>query len=163
MADFFADLLPKQPSNSQNGSQKPPSFEDDVLVSPTASSDQARASSSAAMSGGPMRKDTAKDLEGVVQAVFQRFSGSLQKILEDVDRRLESLENRTEHICQVVTDLQSVAGLREDAAKERLGGLEKTLREVHRSVQIIRDKQELAEASAELAKLASPQPRRRRR
>lgn len=54
MADFFADLLPKQPSNSQNGSQKPPSFEDDVLVSPTASSDQARASSSAAMSGGPM-------------------------------------------------------------------------------------------------------------
>ena len=32
------------------------------------------------------RKDSSKDLEGAVQQVFQRFSGSLQKILEDIDR-----------------------------------------------------------------------------
>lgn len=56
-------------------------------------------------------------------------------------RRLESLENRTEQISQVVADIQAVSGLRDDAAKERLGALEKTLREVHRGVQIIRDKQ----------------------
>lgn len=34
----------------------------------------------------PQRKDSGKDLEGAVQAVFQRFTGSLQKILEDIDR-----------------------------------------------------------------------------
>ena len=32
------------------------------------------------------RKDSSKDLEGAVQQVFQKFSGSLQKILEDIDR-----------------------------------------------------------------------------
>lgn len=32
------------------------------------------------------RKDSSRDLEAVVQAVFQRYSASLQKILEDVDR-----------------------------------------------------------------------------
>lgn len=56
-------------------------------------------------------------------------------------RRLGNLENRTEQISQVVADIQAVSGLRDDAAKERLGALEKTLREVHRGVQIIRDKQ----------------------
>lgn len=56
-------------------------------------------------------------------------------------RRLVNLENRTEQISQAVADIQAVAGLRDDAAKERLAGLERTLREVHRGVQIIRDKQ----------------------
>ena len=51
--------------------------------------------------------------------------------------------------------MQQVAGLRDDAGKERFGALEKTLREIHRSVQIVRDRQELAEASAELAKLSA--------
>jgi hypothetical protein len=56
-------------------------------------------------------------------------------------RRLSNLENRTEQMSQVVADIQQVSGLRDDAHKERLGALEKTLREVHRGVQIIRDKQ----------------------
>lgn len=41
----------------------------------------------------------------------------------------------------MVADIQAVSGLRDDANKERLGALERTLREVHRGVQIIRDKQ----------------------
>ena len=32
------------------------------------------------------RKDSSKDLEAAVQQVFQKFSGSLQKILEDIDK-----------------------------------------------------------------------------
>lgn len=54
MADFFADLLPAQPSPPHNGANA-----DDVLVSsPKAASDAsgtpARSSSVAAMSGLPM-------------------------------------------------------------------------------------------------------------
>ncbi len=64
---------------------------------------------------------------------------SLQKPLPC--RRLGSLESRTEQIGQVVADIQQVSGLREDATKERLTGMEKALREIQRNVQIIRDKQ----------------------
>ena len=118
MGDFFADLLPKEVP--QNSSQQPPTFEDDVLVSPKAGSESAatRSSNTPPMAGHPMvsttsgldvrdraarhystrpnppiptplplqRKDSSKDLEGAVQQVFQKFSGSLQKILEDIDR-----------------------------------------------------------------------------
>ena len=118
MGDFFADLLPKQVPH--NATQQPPTFEDDVLVSPKAGAEGAttRASSTPPMAGHPMvsvwsvldardraarhpsahpnpamltplplqRKDSSKDLEGAVQQVFQKFSGSLQKILEDIDR-----------------------------------------------------------------------------
>ena len=44
--------------------------------------------------------------------------------------------------------------MREEGQRERFGSLEKTLRSIHRGVQVVRDKQELAEARADLAKLA---------
>ena len=56
-------------------------------------------------------------------------------------RRLELLENRTEQVSSMLADIQKVEGLREDAMKERFSSMEKTLRDVHRGVQIVRDKQ----------------------
>ena len=44
--------------------------------------------------------------------------------------------------------------MREDALKDSLKSVERGLRDVKRSVQLVRDKQELAEAHAELAKVA---------
>jgi hypothetical protein len=41
----------------------------------------------------------------------------------------------------MLADIQEVEGLREDAMKERFTSMEKTLRDVHRGVQMIRDKQ----------------------
>lgn len=70
-------------------------------------------------------------------------------------RRLEGLEHRTESMAQIVSDLQETSSVRETAARERSMGLEKLLRDVCRNVQILRDKAELAEATAELAKLSS--------
>ena len=123
------------------------------------------------------RRDAAKDelvAQGAVEKALQKFTGGLQKVLEDIDRcdlarsrawpggtgtlrgwsaaraptgppracrRLEALESRTEQACGSLAELQAVGALREDASRERLGGVEKTLREVHRLVQIIRDKQ----------------------
>ena len=55
MADFFADLLPKQVS--QNASQQPPDMQDDVLVSPTHSGSEPTGTRSAVtpfMAGHPM-------------------------------------------------------------------------------------------------------------
>jgi hypothetical protein len=54
MGDFFADLLPKEVP--QNSSQQPPTFEDDVLVSPKAGSESAatRSSNTPTMAVHPM-------------------------------------------------------------------------------------------------------------
>ena len=56
-------------------------------------------------------------------------------------RRLESLENQTEQVARGVAEIQEVSGARAEAVKGRLSGLEKSLREVQRGVQLIRDKQ----------------------
>ena len=41
----------------------------------------------------------------------------------------------------MLAEVQKVEGLREDAMKERFSAMDKTLRDVHRGVQIVRDKQ----------------------
>ena len=64
-----------------------------------------------------------------------------QRGVRSVCRRLESLENRTEQVSSMLADVQKVEGLREDAMKERFSSLERTLRDIHRGVQIVRDKQ----------------------
>lgn len=56
-------------------------------------------------------------------------------------RRLGALESRMEHASQALQELQEVGSFRDETIKERLTGVEKSLREVHRCVQIIRDKQ----------------------
>lgn len=56
-------------------------------------------------------------------------------------RRLENIENRTEQLSEAVADGQQVDKLREEALKERLTGIDKSVRDVSRGVQVIRDKQ----------------------
>jgi len=82
----------------------------------------------------------------------------LQGVLQDVLHRLEALENRTEQMQEIISDIQQVTTVREDAARERAATAEKTLRDIQRNVQIVRDRAELAEATSELAKLSSGTP-----
>ena len=70
-------------------------------------------------------------------------------------RRLDALEGKADRLGKAMKDSREVDTLREDAFKERFTTLDKGLRDVSRSVQLVRDKQELLEAQAELAKLAS--------
>lgn len=59
-------------------------------------------------------------------------------------RRLESVEHQTEQLGTAVADSREVDGLREDAFKDRLTGIDKSIRDVSRNVQLVRDKQVLA-------------------
>lgn len=59
-------------------------------------------------------------------------------------RRLESVEHQTEQLGRAVADSREVDGLREDAFKDRLTGIDKSIRDVSRNVQLVRDKQVLA-------------------
>lgn len=56
-------------------------------------------------------------------------------------RRLESVENQTEQLGRAVADSREVDGLREDAFKDRLTAIDKSIRDVSRNVQLVRDKQ----------------------
>ena len=58
-------------------------------------------------------------------------------------RRLESVEHQTEQLGTAVADSREVDGLREDAFKDRLTGIDKSIRDVSRNVQLVRDKQVL--------------------
>ncbi|KAI9078136.1 hypothetical protein K1719_039904 [Acacia pycnantha] len=72
---------------------------------------------------------------------------------EGISSRLSQLElycyNRDKSIGEMRTDLNHING----KAESKLKSLDKHLQEVHRSVQILRDKQELADTQKELAKL----------
>ena len=69
-------------------------------------------------------------------------------------RRLESLENQVEQLGSAAADRHETDTVRENAFKERFTSLDKAVREVSRSVQLVRDKQELLAAQAELSHLA---------
>jgi hypothetical protein len=64
-----------------------------------------------------------------------------QRVSTRFRRRLEALENQTEQIRSTLSEQHSVEGLREGAGKERFNSLEKSLRDIQRGVQLIRDKQ----------------------
>ena len=56
-------------------------------------------------------------------------------------RRLESLEHQSEQVMKAMSDVRDVGGLREDATKERFTSIDKTLRDIQRGIQLVRDKQ----------------------
>ena len=56
-------------------------------------------------------------------------------------RRLESLEHQSEQVMKALSDVRDVGGLRDDATKERFTNIDKTLRDIQRGVQLVRDKQ----------------------
>lgn len=56
-------------------------------------------------------------------------------------RRLESLEHQSEQVMKALSDVRDVGGLRDDATKERFASIDKTLRDIQRGVQLVRDKQ----------------------
>ena len=56
-------------------------------------------------------------------------------------RRLGTLEDQSERMHRTLSEQHSVEGLREGAGKERFDNLERTLRDIQRGVQLIRDKQ----------------------
>lgn len=68
---------------------------------------------------------------------------------------MESLETQTERLSRAVSDAGEAEGLREGAVKASFAAVTQDLRDIQRSVQLVRDKQELLEAQAELAKLAA--------
>lgn len=187
MDDFFADLLPQKQSDdaAKAGSTSNAGFQDDAVLpskleSPKSTvsqssldlmsgdSQKAHSSSTQQPMGESKMKRELKEHQQVTKAVVEnalkRFSGDLQRVLEEISRwafawslpgavhpqlkqnwktrrRLESVEHQTEQLGRAVADSREVDGQREDAFKDRLTAIDKSIRDVSRNVQLVRDKQ----------------------
>ncbi|XP_042501650.1 RNA polymerase II degradation factor 1-like [Macadamia integrifolia] len=94
-----------------------------------------------------------QDLISTVEKTVKKYADNLLRFLEGISSRLSQLELYCYNLEKSVGEMRSDLVREHSEADSKLRSLEKHLQEVHRSVQILRDKQELAEAQKELAKL----------
>ncbi|KAH9329622.1 hypothetical protein KI387_001730, partial [Taxus chinensis] len=90
---------------------------------------------------------------GTVERTMKKYADNLLKVLDGMSNRLSQLELINERLERSVGEMRADMEHDHNETGERFRILENHIREVHRTVQILRDKQEIAEAQTELAKL----------
>ncbi|KAF5726382.1 hypothetical protein HS088_TW22G00060 [Tripterygium wilfordii] len=94
-----------------------------------------------------------QDVSIVVEKSMKKYADNLMRFLEGISSRLSQLELYCYNLDKSIGEMRFDLAREHGEADLKLKSLEKHLQEVHRSVQLLRDKQELAEAQKELAKL----------
>ncbi|KAI7733440.1 hypothetical protein M8C21_006467 [Ambrosia artemisiifolia] len=88
-----------------------------------------------------------------VERSMKKHTDNVMRFLEGLSSRLSQLELYCYNLDKSIGQMRSDLTRDHEESDAKLKFLEKHLQEVHRSVQILRDKQELAETQKELAKL----------
>ncbi|KAK6919567.1 UBA-like domain DUF1421 [Dillenia turbinata] len=94
-----------------------------------------------------------QEMTTIVERTMKKHSDNLMRFLEGISSRLSQLELYCYNLDKSIGEMRADLGRDHGDADSKLKSLEKHIQEVHRSVQILRDKQELAETQKELAKL----------
>ncbi|KAF5745952.1 putative structural constituent of cell wall [Tripterygium wilfordii] len=94
-----------------------------------------------------------QDVSSIVEKSMKKYADNLMRFLEGISSRLSQLELYCYNVDKSIGEMRSDLARDHEEADSKLKSLEKHLQEVHRSVQILRDKQELADTQKELAKL----------
>ncbi|PIA26963.1 hypothetical protein AQUCO_08400017v1 [Aquilegia coerulea] len=94
-----------------------------------------------------------QELISTVEKTMKKYADNLLRFLEGISSRLSQLELYCYNLEKSVGEMRSDLLRENREADSKLSSLEKHLQEVHRAIQILRDKQELADAQKELAKL----------
>ncbi|XP_020237592.1 trithorax group protein osa isoform X2 [Cajanus cajan] len=130
--------------SSSNGNHADPDFH---------KSRMARTSMFPTTAYNPPEESLSQDVIVTVEKSMKKYADNLMRFLEGISSRLSQLELYCYNLDKSIGEMKS--DLNRDHAEQdsRLKSLEKHLQEVHRSVQILRDKQELADTQKELAKL----------
>ncbi|XP_039019518.1 actin cytoskeleton-regulatory complex protein PAN1-like isoform X2 [Hibiscus syriacus] len=97
--------------------------------------------------------DSYLDVTATVEKTMKKHVDNLMRFLEGISSRLSQLELYCYNLDKSIGEMRSDLVRDNEDADSKLKSIEKHLQEVHRSVQILRDKQELAETQKELAKL----------
>ncbi|KAJ6744927.1 FORMIN-LIKE PROTEIN (DUF1421) [Salix purpurea] len=93
------------------------------------------------------------DVVSTIEKGMKKHTDNIMRFLEGISSRLSQLELSCYNLDKAIGDMRSDSIRDNEEADLKLKSLEKHIQEVHRSVQILRDKQELAETQKELAKL----------
>ncbi|KZV46368.1 arginine-glutamic acid dipeptide repeats protein [Dorcoceras hygrometricum] len=94
-----------------------------------------------------------QDVTLTVEKTMKKYTDDLMRFLEGISSRLSQLELYCYNLDKSIGEMHCDLVRDQDESDTKLNSLEKHIQEVHRSVQILRDKQELADAQKELAKL----------
>lgn len=145
-------------SSGHAGPKEPVLPEPDLLDSALAkpSSNGAGQQPGTGVSREELKEVVSEVVQDVVDASLSKFVRSLRTVLEDMGRRIDA----TGHAANSLKE--SVEQLREDYESQagnmhaRFTAVDLAVKEVERGVQSLRDKQELMEAQAMLAKLSTP-------
>lgn len=145
-------------SSGHAGPKEPVLPEPDLLDSALAkpSSNGAGQQQGAGVNREELKEVVSEVVQDVVDASLSKFVRSLRTVLEDMGRRIDA----TGHAANSLKE--SVEQLREDYESQagnmhaRFTAVDLAVKEVERGVQSLRDKQELMEAQAMLAKLSTP-------
>lgn len=106
-----------------------------------------------ASSYSPPEESINHDVIATVELTMKKYADNLMRFLEGISSRLSQLELYCYNLDKSIGEMRSELARDNGEADSKLKFLEKHLQEVHRSVQILRDKQELAETQKELAKI----------
>ncbi|KAK9001160.1 hypothetical protein V6N11_082951 [Hibiscus sabdariffa] len=93
------------------------------------------------------------DVTTTVEKTMKKYADNLMRFLDGISSRLSQLELYCYNLDKSIGEMRSDLVCDNEEADSKLKSIEKHLQEVHRSVHILRDKQELAETQKELAKL----------
>ncbi|KAL4361990.1 hypothetical protein GQ457_04G005590 [Hibiscus cannabinus] len=104
-------------------------------------------------SGYSQPEDSYSDVNAAVEKTMKRYTDNIMRFLEGISSRLSQLELYCYNLDRSIGEMRADLVRGNGDADSKLKSIEKHLQEVHRSVQILRDKQELAETQKELAKL----------
>ncbi|XP_020540104.1 mediator of RNA polymerase II transcription subunit 15 isoform X2 [Jatropha curcas] len=94
-----------------------------------------------------------QDMISFFEKSMKKHTDNVMRFLEGVSSRLSQLELYCYNLDKSIGEMRSDLVRDHGEADAKLKSLGKHIQEVHRSVQILRDKQELAETQKELAKL----------
>eukprot|EP00252_Welwitschia_mirabilis_P024191 TRINITY_DN707_c0_g1_i1.p1 TRINITY_DN707_c0_g1~~TRINITY_DN707_c0_g1_i1.p1 ORF type:complete len:615 (-),score=155.75 TRINITY_DN707_c0_g1_i1:193-2037(-) len=138
-------VIPSRPGNTQQDSYMGGSHSDRFTESKTLRS----------FAGDQLLDDDRylKEIVTTVELTMKKYADDLFKVLEGMSNRLAQLELVTQKLERSVGELKADVANNQSEQAERFRFLENHVREVHRAVQILRDKQEIAEAQTELVKL----------
>ncbi|KAK1388895.1 Formin-like protein 7 [Heracleum sosnowskyi] len=113
----------------------------------------AQSSAFPAPSYSPPEEYVNQDLATTVERTMKKYADNLMRFLEGISSRLSQLELYCYNLDKSVGEMRTELARDNGEADSKLKFIEKHLQEVHRSVQILRDKQELAETQKELSKI----------
>ncbi|KAK4762233.1 hypothetical protein SAY87_030117 [Trapa incisa] len=98
-----------------------------------------------------------QDMAIIVEKSMKKHTENLMRFLEGISSRLSQVELYCYNLDKSIGEMRSELNQDNKDTEAKLKSLDKHVQEVHRSVQILRDKQELVETQKELAKLQHAQ------